>query len=63
MTPKKDEYMRGYGDGFKDGLAQSSAQIQMKPCEKYPERYCNCEGFYPACREAPASTASKAVQS
>jgi len=21
MNPKKDEYMRGYGDGFKDGMA------------------------------------------
>ena len=20
MSPKKDEYMRGYGDGFKDGM-------------------------------------------
>ncbi|WP_287099863.1 hypothetical protein [Mesorhizobium sp.] len=28
----------------------------LKPCEKHSERYCNCEGFYPACREAPAST-------
>lgn len=30
----------------------------FKPCEKHPERYCNCEGFYPACRDAPASVAS-----
>lgn len=26
MTPKKDEYMRGYGDGFKDGAA---AAVEM----------------------------------
>jgi hypothetical protein len=24
MTPKKDEYMRGYADGFKDGMAEAS---------------------------------------
>lgn len=27
----------------------------LKPCEKHPDRYCNCEGFLPACREASAS--------
>lgn len=27
-----------------------------KPCEKYPDRYCNCS-FYPACRDEPGPTA------
>lgn len=29
--------------------------FNFKPCEKNPSVYCNCEGFYPGCREAPAS--------
>lgn len=32
-------------------MAVASTEMQtLKPCEKHPERYCNCEGFYPACR-------------
>ena len=27
MTPKKDEYMRGYGDGFKGGMAEMLAAL------------------------------------
>lgn len=28
MTPKKDEYMRGYHDGFKDGAAELLAALK-----------------------------------
>ncbi|PBB41728.1 hypothetical protein CK222_21465 [Mesorhizobium sp. WSM3866] len=35
--------------------------LTLKPCEKDPYRYCNCEGFYPACRQAPASNAGDFV--
>ncbi|ESZ63759.1 hypothetical protein NL532_32060 [Mesorhizobium sp. C120A] len=31
----------------------------LKPCEKHPDRYCNCEGYYPACRDAAGSTTGK----
>jgi len=27
MNPKKDEYMRGYSDGFKDGMAAQQASL------------------------------------
>ncbi|WP_292234608.1 hypothetical protein [Mesorhizobium sp.] len=37
-----------------EGLPAQQAQT-LKPCKKNPSVYCNCEGFYPACFEAPAS--------
>lgn len=36
-------------------LAPMAAGVTMRPCEKHPERYCNCQSFYPACREWPAT--------
>jgi hypothetical protein len=27
MTPKKDEYMSGYGDGFKDGFKYGASEL------------------------------------
>ncbi|RUW55595.1 hypothetical protein EOA32_00825 [Mesorhizobium sp. M1A.F.Ca.ET.072.01.1.1] len=33
--------------------------FNFKPCEKNRCVYCNCEGFYPACRQAPASVESR----
>lgn len=33
----------------------------LKPCKKNPSVYCNCEGFYPACCEAPASAESEDI--
>lgn len=30
----------------------------LKQCEKHPERYCNCEGYFPACRDAQTPSAS-----
>ncbi|WP_189556353.1 hypothetical protein [Mesorhizobium sp. M4B.F.Ca.ET.089.01.1.1] len=36
------------------GQSQAFA-FNFKPCEKNPCVYCNCEGFYPGCHEAPAS--------
>ncbi|MER9911654.1 hypothetical protein NKJ71_13575 [Mesorhizobium sp. M0050] len=34
-------------------MAATSTEMQtLKPCEKHPDRYCNCEGYYPACRDA-----------
>ncbi|MER9685885.1 Lar family restriction alleviation protein [Mesorhizobium sp. M0139] len=38
-------------------MASASTEMQtLKPCEKHPDRYCNCEGYYPACRDAALST-------
>ena len=34
MSPKKDEYMRGYGDGFKDRAVASAAKAgEISPYE------------------------------
>lgn len=37
MSPKKDEYMRGYGDGFKDGLAEAKRVERQLPEPKQPD--------------------------
>lgn len=29
----------------------------LKPCKKHPDRYCNCEGFVPACWDGQAAIA------
>ncbi|RWE37448.1 hypothetical protein [Mesorhizobium sp.] len=46
-----------------EALKQSSQPQTLKLCETRADVYCNCEGFYPACREAPAteSIADKAA--
>ncbi|TIU94669.1 MAG: hypothetical protein E5W09_22580 [Mesorhizobium sp.] len=40
-------------------MMEISGYATLKQCEKHPERYCNCEGYFPACREAqsPSPTA------
>lgn len=56
---KEDPEEGEVGAGFElfplpDAPSQPQA-FNFKPCEKNPCVYCNCDGFYPACREAPAS--------
>ncbi|ESX17898.1 hypothetical protein X766_16030 [Mesorhizobium sp. LSJC255A00] len=44
------------GSGSEVHLVLGASAQTFKPCENHPERYCNCEGYYPACREAALST-------
>lgn len=40
-------------------LIGATTTAVVKPCEQHPNVYCNCDGFYPACREAPVSTTGR----
>ncbi|RUV65810.1 hypothetical protein EOA64_00240 [Mesorhizobium sp. M1A.F.Ca.IN.022.02.1.1] len=60
------EYMRGYREGFNDGVASPGGTVHLnpsgivlKPCTKHPDRYCNCEGFIPACWDGNTSQGSQ----
>ncbi|TIN82778.1 MAG: hypothetical protein E5X94_00765 [Mesorhizobium sp.] len=33
MSPKKDDYMRGYGDGFKDGVREAARLVDIDASE------------------------------
>ncbi len=38
MNQRKDDYMRGYGDGFKDGMAHTAKQadVMLKAVTGFP---------------------------
>lgn len=58
MTPKKDEYMRGYGDGFKEGAAHATDEILalLTAHELYRYRPKAFDGFIEYCRPLALST-------
>jgi hypothetical protein len=37
MNQRKDDYMRGYGDGFKDGLAEAKRSDRRRPEPNQPD--------------------------
>lgn len=58
LLPRLMKAVRAYLDDNCTPSSPLAATPQtLKPCEKHPERYCNCEG-YPACREGAAPSTS-----
>ena len=63
MKPKKDEYMRGYGDGFKEGAASGVTEAMVEAASAaYAEETGYYVLFHPGLRSASSNEIRRGIR-